>query len=388
MSCTSTKRIFNNNLDNDYNSIRVLINEASDSYEILVNEKVILSDKSGIIAAVNKGNKIFLSLAKGLVIAKIQNQQFESSSFELSSQDGIIQINDKKYRGAINIFEKNSQIKIVNRLTLEDYVKGVMTKEMPVGNGNENYEALKAFSICVRTYALNKLNEKKDFFDIYPDTKDQVYGGVDGETDFTNKIVDDTEGEVLTYNDKPATVFYHSTCGGFTEDVENVFCQTPFPYLVRVEDGNEHFCKISPRYEWNESYSEEIFIVRLFQSKLVDKSFYTIKNIEAISRFESGRVNELKIILLDKDDNEKEVSLFGNSMRSIIRTSDNKSILKSNYFEIRFDESKNVIIEGKGSGHGVGMCQWGAIGQCKKGIKYLEILNHYYPGTIVQKVYD
>lgn len=387
-NCTATKRIFNNNFDVESSSIRVLLNEANGVLEIRVNDKVMLSDNSRMLAEIKTGNKILFSLSKGLVIAKIQNQQFESSSFELSSQDEIIKINEKKYRGVINIFEKNSGIKIVNRLSLEDYVKGVMTKEMPVGNGNENYEALKAFSICVRTYALNKLNEKKDLYDIYPDTKDQVYGGVDGETDYTNKIVNETFGEVLTFNDKPATVFYHSTCGGFTEDVDNVFSKTPIPYLVSKEDGNEHYCKISPRYEWTESYSEEIFIDRLFKSKLIDNIDYEINNIEVISRFESGRVNELKIFLLDKDGNEKEVSLFGNSMRSIIRTSDNKSILKSNNIEISLDENKNVIIEGKGSGHGVGMCQWGAIGQSKKGFNYFEILNHYYPGTSVQKVYD
>lgn len=72
-----------------------------------------------------------------------------------------------------------------------------MTKEMPIGNGNENYNALKAFSICVRTYAYTKLLKNKNYFDIYSDTRDQVYGGIDGETEKTNSIVDETKGQLL-----------------------------------------------------------------------------------------------------------------------------------------------------------------------------------------------
>lgn len=388
-SCTATKRIFNNNISNkDYSSIRVLLNEVDESYEIFVDVKVILSDNSGILAEVNKGNKINLFLSKGLVIASIQNQTFESSSFVLSSDDEIVKINGKKYRGTISIFENNTQLKIVNILTLEVYVKGVMTKEMPIGNDKENYEALKAFSICARTYALNKLQEGKVYFDIYPDTRDQVYGGVDGETEYTNSIVDETFGEVLIYDNKPATIFYHSTCGGYTEDVENVFRNKALPYLVSVEDGNDHYCKISPRYEWTEIYQPQVFVERLFKANFITSIDYTLQNLEVLSRFESGRVNELKITLLNSEENEKVISLFGNSMRGIIRTADNKSILRSNFFDIKLDEYKNITIEGRGSGHGVGLCQWGAIGRSKFGINYLDILNHYFPGTTLKNIYD
>lgn len=102
---------------------------------------------------------------------------------------------------------KDSEVKVVNQIGLEDYTKGVMIKEMPVGKGTENYEALKAFSICIRTYAYNKINENKDFFDIYPDTRDQVYGGVDGETKYTNSIVDETRDQILIYDTEPAIIF-------------------------------------------------------------------------------------------------------------------------------------------------------------------------------------
>lgn len=200
--------------------------------------------------------------------------------------------------------------------------------------------------------------------------------------------MDETAGQILTYEYRPATIFYHSTCGGFTEDVENVFGSESIPYLESVEDGPDHYCKISPRYEWKENYSEEVFIDRLFKADLIESNNYRVDNIEIISRFESGRVNKLKISLLDKNGNEKTITLIGNNMRSVIRSGDNKSILKSNYFEVELNQNKEIVIDGKGSGHGVGMCQWGAIGQSKLGVDYLNILSHYFPGTKIKNSYD
>lgn len=106
-----------------------------------------------------------LSINSNNLLAKISDQDFVSTNFYLDSEDAneSININSKKYRGRIKILLKNSKIEIVNQMGIEDYVKGVMTKEMPIGNGMENYQALKAFSICVRTYAFNKIKEQKDF---------------------------------------------------------------------------------------------------------------------------------------------------------------------------------------------------------------------------------
>ena len=273
-------------------------------------------------------------------------------------------------------------------MTIEDYVKGVMTREMPIGKGTENYNALKAFSICVRTYALNKISQNTDSFDLYADTRDQVYGGVLSETNYTNSIVDETSGQILSFDNKPAIIFYHSTCGGYTEDVQNVFNSKPLDYLTSIPDGEGPYCNISPRYEWSEEYSESVFIDRLFNSRLLDNLNYTIQSVLVKSRFESGRVNELEINLTSSSGDDKNISLLSNNIRSFIRTSDGRSILRSTMFEVSLDENKNVLIKGKGFGHGVGLCQWGAIAQSKSGEDYQEILNHYYPGTEITLIND
>ncbi len=391
-ACSSTKRFsIEKNSDFDYSkSIRVLLTEASDELTIKVDSELYLTDKSEMIAEIKSGNTLkFVTQSKSLLL-KISDKEFKSDYFFLNptAEGNSVEINGKKYRGTIKIFINNYQIKSVNQISLEDYVKGVMTKEMPLGNGNENYAALKAFSICARTYAYNKIKEDKDFFDIYPDTRDQVYGGVDGETDITNKIVDETKGQLLFYDHEPAVMFYHSTCGGYTEDAKNVFTQEDIPYLKSIKDGNEPYCKISPRYEWIENYNEEIFIDRLFTAKLIENKDYELSNAKVRSRFESGRVNEFEITLRKSNGEELSVMLIGNRMRSLIKSSDGKSILRSNDFDIKVDQNKNMIISGKGSGHGVGLCQWGAIGQSKLGFDYQEILNHYFPGTIIKSIYD
>jgi stage II sporulation protein D len=240
----------------------------------------------------------------------------------------------------------------------------------------------------VRTYAVNKIQENKKYFDIYPDTRDQVYGGVDCESTFTNKIVEETKGQLLFFEDELAVIYYHSTCGGQTENIVNTFGNKSLTYLRSVEDGSEPYCKISPAFEWVESYTEKVFVERLFNAMLLDSKDFSIVSINVNSRFESNRINELEIVLKKNNQNEKTVLLKGNGIRNIIKNSAGNAILKSTMFDIKIDNNRNIIINGKGYGHGVGLCQWGAIGQSKKGKNYLEILEHYFHGTKVVKKYD
>jgi stage II sporulation protein D len=263
-----------------------------------------------------------------------------------------------------------------------------MLKEMPSGKGNENYEALKAFSICARTYAYLKIFERKTDYDIFPDTRDQVYGGVDGESDYTNNIVDETRSQILTFTNEPAIIFYHSTCGGNTESASNVFTNVDVDYLKGVKDGSPSNCMISPRYEWTEIIPEYKIINYLKNRGLINNNNYSIKVVKINSRFNSGRVKEMEFKLSSRIGEEISVKLFGNNIRSVIRTADNKSILRSSYFEISQASDGNIVIKGKGSGHGVGLCQWGAINLSRKGIGYEEILEHYYPGTQINKIDD
>jgi stage II sporulation protein D len=120
---------------------------------------------------------------------------------------------------------------------------------------------------------------------------------------------------------------------------------------------------------------------------LLDNSNYELKDISINDKFESGRVSELEINVVDEIGKQKSVLLKGNEIRSILRTADNKNILWSTMFDLSTN-SNSVVLQGKGFGHGVGLCEWGAIALSRKGWKYKAILQHYYPGTNVQKYND
>jgi len=388
--CSSSRR-FSNNVNTSsgkseiINPIRILLDENEDKLSLFTDFGVLLFDENILLTNIHSADKINVTSKSDKIEIKINGKVFSSGLFYLRSdtQNGIISLSGKKYRGALKIFKGNSKIQLVNQVSLEDYVKGVMNEEMPAGKDEKRYEALKAFSICARTYAFNKMKMNKDYFDIYSDTRDQVYGGVDGESSFTNKIVDETKGQLLFFDDKPAVIFYHSTCGGSTENVNNVFGKNDLPYLYEVFDGSEPYCKISPAFEWIENYSNKIFVERLYNSKQIDSKNFFVRDIKIKSRFDSGRVNELEIILLDKNENENIVLLKGNSIRNIIKNSSGKSMLKSTMFDIKINKDNSITIEGKGYGHGVGLCQWGAIGLALDGKNYLEIIEHYFSGTKV-----
>ena len=372
------------------NQIRLLVDENISEKEIIIDipSYIYIEGKKAIL--VKPGDIVHFMVGSGNVYLKIGDKFLEADNFQLFPKDTtqFLTYNGLRFRGNLKIINSSDSIAVVNTIDLESYLKGVIPKEMPLGKGEEYFEALKAFAICARTYSLNRMKRNGDNFDVFVDTRDQVYGGVDAEKEISNRAVDETKGLVLTYDRKIATVFYHSTCGGRTEKVQNVFAVDSIPYLQGVEDGYPPYCSISPSFNWTETYPEDLFIDRLRNAGLIDSEFYRISEIEVVIRFESGRVNELKIDLVSSTDKNKSISIFGNNIRSIIRTANNKSILKSNWFDINLDENKNVTITGKGYGHGVGFCQWGAINQSKLGYGYKKILFHYFPGTKISYLND
>ena len=398
VSCSSSKRftseeeITEKNIPGVENntgvtSVRVLLDEKPEAFFITVQSRVYLFSEKNKIAEVNKGNVLECFIRDDNVRLQINRKSYTANYFVLQPVSGnTIQYNGKSYTGTLQIVGDGKTVELINFVELENYLKGVIAKEMPLGNGNENFEALKAMAVCARTYTISKMNGNNLLFDIHSDTRDQVYGGINAEQTISNKAVFDTRGIILKYDDKPAKIYYHSTCGGVNENVENVFPQPPYPYLISIIDGKQPYCKISSRFEWHETYSEDEFIEKLYNSGVINSINYELEDIEIRSRFESGRVDELEIIL-SGDDGRKEINLYGNDIRSTIRTSKNNLMLWSTLFEIERSGSE-ITLNGRGFGHGVGMCQWGAIGQSRQGINYKQILSHYFPGTETGSLYD
>jgi len=151
-----------------------------------------------------------------------------------NTNNSIVKANNKSYRGFIYFVTNNNRIDVVNHVSIQDYLYGVIPREMPTWN--TPIESLKAQAVTARSYAV--INRNKHFSLGYGlcDTVDcQAYGGYDGEEANANKAVDETKDKVVTYNDNIVATYFHANSGGHTEDAGEVWSTTR-PYLVGVKD--------------------------------------------------------------------------------------------------------------------------------------------------------
>ncbi len=280
----------------------------------------------------------------------------------------LISYPHKKQKVIEEILETPKEEKIVHvlkkdkiiDLELEDYIIGVVSCEMPA---SFDKEALKAMAVASRTYALYKMNGKREY-DLTSTTKDQCYidqrqmndkwgKNYDKYYNIISDAVYQTAGEYLTYDGKIIIAFYFSISNGYTENSEHVFPQK-LDYLISVDS------KWDSKYSYKKNTKE--FDIKSFLSKLkIEDS--KINNI-SIDRYDTGRVENIII-------NNKKFS--GTKFRSLLN-------LRSTDFNIEYND-KSVTIETKGYGHGVGMSQYGANAMALDGFKYDEILKHYYTGV-------
>lgn len=297
----------------------------------------------------------------------------------------------RTYNGDVLITKSGaSNIQLINRVNLEDYLKGVVPSEMP--SGKDGYgEALKAQAICARTYALKKMFARKnESFDVYADVWDQVYKGKNAEKPLASEAIQATHGDVLMFEDTLATIYYHSTCGGLTEAVQNVWPSESYPYLQAQKDivGSEFACSVSPLFRWERSFNlfelDSLFNIsykKSFLNQIVSDTTKLVFNARITERTKQGRVQKMTISYGDTS-----VVITGYTIRRFFAKS-NQGHLKSRFFSITFTDS-SLVINGGGYGHGVGMCQWGALNMSEKGFKYYDILvNKYFKGTYLKKVY-
>ena len=183
------------------------------------------------------------SPSRELVASSAKGQVLRSSAPVLFASDdemnAPVRFNERPYRGRIEVFTNlRGTLTVVNELRLEDYVRGVVANELSPG-GYPAIEALKAQAIAARTYALrNRGQFMSQGFDILPTTRSQVYRGLTSENPLSTRAVDETRGLIATYQGEPINALYTSTCGGRTEDSEQIFNEA-VPYLRARECAAE-----------------------------------------------------------------------------------------------------------------------------------------------------
>jgi stage II sporulation protein D len=282
-----------------------------------------------------------------------------------SSKEISIHVADttKEYRGDIDILIVNKKFVVLNVLPLESYVRGVLYHEVPY---RWPMEVLKAQAVTARTYAIYKTETNADqLYDVSSDIYSQVYGGQSAERYRTNLAVNRTTGKVLAFGSQVLPAFFHSNCGGHTENVKELWKYNLPPLSGRACP----FCKTAPHSEWKKNFrSQDV------QEKLSESGYNVglIEKIEIMERNGSGRIRNLEITSRDG----RTTTISGKDFRNII----GPNLIKSNKYQIVMQGYYFDMI-GAGWGHGVGMCQWGAYQMALERHDYEEILSFYYPGA-------
>lgn len=375
-----------------------------------------------------KSNHIFISYKDNKTLEILDENEniieklpMDASSIikgEFSRQD-ITQVNKDKYRDYINFIFKDNTVLIVNHIKVNNYLYGVLPKEV---GPSFPYEALKAQAVASKNYAFTNINKhKNDGYHLCHTTHCQVYGGYDGEHEIINKAIDETIDIFITYNGKLISTPYHSNSGGHTENSEDVWGGN-LPYLRAVKDD---FSIGTPYSTWDIEFSPLEIKEKLSSGGI---NIGDILDFEILEKSSGGGILKCKI----KGSKGQEI-LTGDKLRSILGNTLFKSttfqVQKSglgagNYvFAVSGNSNKSYKIDlnnayilqggkpyqsnrsskkrvvsrnetrsiqgvstgsltfkfnGTGYGHGVGMSQWGANEMAKQGYDYEDILSHYY----------
>lgn len=327
------------------------------------------------------------------------------------SMDSVIGIGKNKYRGFVNFIAKGEQISLINHVEIEDYLYGVVPKEM---GSSFHVESLKAQSITARTFAMASKNKhQNEGFNLCDTTHCQVYGGKVAEHPNTNRAVDETKGLSVYYNGNLAETVFHSNNGGYIESSKDTW-GGHFDYLVAKEDP---FSSNTTASTWEMKLTSQEMDQKILSSGINIGNILDVGILETTS---ANRVANVKLIgtlgeeiitgarlrtilgmrstWFDIKKEGKTISRMGyvfdpETSKSIAINLDNATIIDGNNIQSKSNSNvsqgtrvEGFTFNGRGYGHGVGMSQYGALEMAKQGYTYEEIIKHYYTG--VEIVYN
>lgn len=329
-----------------------------------------------------------------------------TSEVVIHPESGNIWINKKPYRGAVCVrMDANMKLTVINVLPLEEYLYGVVPKEMP---SSWKGEALKAQAVAARTYTIKNLNKfDKLGFDICTTQNCQVYGGVSAEKMSTNQAVDETRGLIMYYQNEPIQAVYHSSSGGSTEDAENIWGERT-PYLRGVSD---EFSLGSPHDVWEYRTNKQQLAQKLAAA---GKNIGTVQYLSIDKVSPNGRVMKLTIVgsnasVVYEKESIRKLLGYSNIKSSYFTineyTSENEKIQSNSDYSLgsitsdlshvlanpnqdyvasgtksrsAIISSEELLFRGKGYGHSLGMSQYGAKTMAERGYHFTEILKYYF----------
>ncbi|MBY0489397.1 MAG: SpoIID/LytB domain-containing protein [Gemmatimonadaceae bacterium] len=312
-----------------------------------------------------------------------------------SDGDSFLRYNGKRYRGELVFTATDSGILVVNRLPVESYLRGVVPLELGTRNPLDQ-AALEAQAIAARSYTYIRVPASEAVvpasgWHVTASVTSQVYGGVDAEHPVVDGAVQATEGLVLRFGGLLVDAPYFSSCGGKTAGPKEAWRDAKEePYLHPEDDTDPRtgkpYCDLSSRNSWTQEFDAGLLTEaarRALQANgSRDPRPVTVTGVRIPERTPSGRAAAL-VIATDRGD----IAVSARDIRYVLRDA-RGAMLPSTYFSVeRETRSRGALtgltLRGVGNGHGVGMCQWGAIGRARAGADARTILRHYYPGTVV-----
>jgi stage II sporulation protein D len=297
---------------------------------------------------------------------KIQkNHQIISSSqrfLKIDSVSGRIKLGVFWYPTPLFLSAKTDHMAdVILNLNFDQYLQGVLQGEMPAG---WPYEALKAQAIAARSYALHQLKtHHDDVFHLQGNVLDQVYSLENSRSKEIVRAINETQNQILFQNDAPLKAYYHSDCGGQTEEPKNVWGVQE----LKIGTAVDPYCKFRKNH-WSFKISKQKLASVLGLTQL--------EKILNIDKSVSGRIE-----MISFSDGIYNLKVSGQELRQKLGFDK----LKSTLFSLTFDED-SVTFMGQGYGHGSGLCQWGARAMALEGKSAKEILSHYYPMAKVSRI--
>lgn len=312
-----------------------------------------------------------------------------------TARESHLRYGNRRYRGELLFTPTDSGILVVNRVPVEDYLRGVVPIE--IGTRQEgDLAAIEAQAIAARSYSYMRVpsaeaQQAARGWHMTDGVQHQVYAGMDVEHPIVNQAIDATAGLVLRYGGLTVDAPYFSSCGGRTAGPREAWRDArDEPYLQPVDDIDPRtgraYCDISPRNHWAAEFDEARLhdVVRraLQAAGARDPRPAALQQVEVGARTASGRAATV-VLRTDRG----TVTVAARDIRAVLSDA-RGAMLASTYFSVDRESHQRgqltaLTLRGAGNGHGVGMCQWGAIGRARAGIDARSILRHYYPGTVV-----
>jgi stage II sporulation protein D len=307
---------------------------------------------------------------------------------------GTLSVNDSAYRGSLRFVPlDDGGFDVVNDVEIDDYLKGVLAVEL---YRDWQLEAYKAQAVVARTYALYHSHTEGlgRYWDVYPDTRSQVYGGIAAETDKSRTAAADTAGLVLTYGPGEGHIFeafFSSDCGGVTQSAADAFGTGTIPPLESHPDGD--WGKTSPWHNWGPITIDKAELtrrIRLWASHRTpprpEIALTAIAQVDlgAVNPF--GRPRSFRVT----DANSSIYTLAAEELRAAFDTDappGTQNSLPSSFCKVRTDAATIVFYDGHGLGHGVGLSQWCAEEQAAQGHSFDQIVLAAYPQAKLARAY-